>query len=133
MANTQSSTKWWGSSGFWNGLVLAVSGLFVGFPTGAASDAVSAIFALVTSGMAIRSGLSGKHPDWRAWLANKNTWNYLGATIVAILPTVPVGLFQEIGNAVSAALGGNWQGILVAVFSIGTMIYYWLRPKPASA
>ncbi len=127
MSNTQ--TPWYGSTGFWNGLVLALSGLVVGFPAGDSSNAIAALFALFASGNAIRDGLSGKHLDVKAWALSKNTWNYLAATIVAIVPMFPAEIVQSAGDAVAAAIGGNWQGIFVAVFSIGTTLYYWLKPS----
>lgn len=128
---TTVKTPWYGSSGFWNGVILVLSGLVVGFPTGAAHDAIAALFALFASGAAIREGLSGKHLQFKSWVNDKNTWNYLAATLVAIVPSIPVGFVQSVGELVSSALGGNWQGILTAVFSVGTMLYFWLRPKPA--
>jgi hypothetical protein len=130
MSNTVTVTAspWYASSGFWNGVILAASGLVVGFPTEAGQDGVAALFALFASGNAIREALRGKTVDLKAWITNKNTWNYIGATVVAIVPAIPVGLFEKVGELATAALGGNWQGILTALFSIGTMLYFWLKP-----
>lgn len=125
------TTPWYGSTGFWNGLILAASGLVVGFPTAEGQSAVGALFALFASGNAIRLALKGAKIDLKAWISNKNTWNYIGATVVAIVPTIPVGVFEKAGDLATSALGGNWQGILTALFSIGTMLYFWLKPNPA--
>jgi hypothetical protein len=126
----KSSTKWYASSGFWNGVILAFGGLVIGFPAGDARDVVAALFALFASGNAIREALRGAKFNLKEWLKNGNTWNYLGATVIAIFPMIPIDLFPRIGELVSAALGGNWQGIITALFSIGTMLYFWLKPKP---
>lgn len=125
---TVQATPWYGSTGFWNGVILAASGLVVGFPTAEGQTAVGALFALFASGNAIRLALKGTKIDLKAWITNKNTWNYIGATVVAIVPAIPVGLFEKVGELATAALGGNWQGILTALFSIGTMLYFWLKP-----
>ena len=132
MSTTTKTTPWYGSTGFWNGVILAASGLLVGFPTGPGHDAVSAIFALFASGSAIREALSGKHVDFKGWILNKNTWNYIGATVVAIVPALPIDMFSKAGDLVASAIGGNWQGILTALFSIGTMLYFWLKPNPTA-
>lgn len=127
----QTPSKWYASSGFWNGVILALSGLVVGFPTGEGHDIVASLFALFASGNAIREFLRGRTVDVKAWLLNRNTWNYLGATIIAIFPMLPADLFTRLGDLAAAAIGGNWQGILTALFSIGTMIYFLVK-KPAT-
>ena len=133
MSNTVTVTAspWYASSGFWNGVILAASGLVVGFPTEAGNDGVAALFALFASGNAIREALRGKTVDLKAWITNKNTWNYIGATIIAIFPMIPADLFARLGDLATAAIGGNWQGILTALFSIGTMLYFLFK-KPTT-
>jgi len=44
---------------------------------------------------------------------------------------IPVDLFARLGDLARAAIGGNWQGIVTAVFSIATILYYIFR-KPAT-
>jgi len=131
--STTTQTKWYASSGFWNGVILAFSGLVVGFPSGAAHDIVASLFAIFASGAAAREALKGKTIDVKAWITNKNTWNYIGATVIAIFPMIPADLFTRLGDLATAAIGGNWQGILTALFSIGTMVYFWFRKEPAKA
>jgi len=53
--------------------------------------------------------------------------------VIAIFPMIPADLFTRLGDLATAAIGGNWQGILTAVFSIGTMIYFLFRKEPAKA
>lgn len=136
MSNTTETTpsKWYASSGFWNGVILALSGLVVGFPTGEGHDIVASLFALFASGNAIREFLRGKTVDFKGWITNKNTWNYIGTTIVAIFPMIPSDLFTRLGDLATAAIGGNWQGIITALFSIGTMVYFiFKKPEPTPA
>jgi hypothetical protein len=129
--STTTEKKWYQSTNFWNGVILALGGLVVGFPHGAATDAVSAIFALVASVFAVRDGLTGKHLDLKAWALDKNTWRNLGTVVVSLIPMFPAEIATSVGDAISAALGGNWQGILTAVFAIGTSLYFWLKPGQA--
>lgn len=133
MSNTVTVTAspWYASSGFWNGVILALGGLVIGFPTGSAHDIVASLFALFASGNAVREALRGKTIDVKAWITNKNTWNYIGATIIAIFPMIPADLFTRLGDLATAAIGGNWQGILTALFSIGTMLYFLFK-KPTT-
>ena len=113
---------------FWVQLVLAVGALFVGFPADDAQHTVELLFATIAGVFAIREKVKDAAIDWRAWLVNKNVWGYIGGALTALLPTIPGQLFQEMPAFFSALLGGNWQGILASLFSIGTIVYFWLRP-----
>lgn len=125
--------KWYQSTNFWNGVILALGGLVVGFPHEAATDAVSAIFALVAAGFAVRDGLTGKRLNVKDWALNPNTWRNIGVVIVSIVPLFPPAVATGVGDVISAALGGNWQGILTALFALGTTLYFWLKPNKAVA
>lgn len=116
--------KFWQSSNFWIALVLTIGGLWVGFPEGEAQGTVSALFALIASAGLLRNKLKDLQIDWRAWLSSKNTWNYLAAALTAAIPAIPLDLFDRLQDLATALIGGNWQGILTALFSIGTMLYY---------
>jgi len=83
---------------------------------------------------AIRERLKASTIDWKQWLSNSNTWAYLGTIVTAIVPILPVELFQHLGTIAQAAIGGNYQGILVGLFSAIPIIYnLFLKPKPAPA
>ena len=129
----QQELKFWQGTNFWIALVLAFGGIVVGFPEGDARNAVAAIFAAIASAGAIREKIKGAKIDWKTWLSSPNTWNYLAAAMTAALPNIPVDLFARLGDLARAAIGGNWQGILTALFSIGTMLYFIFRPTPAPA
>ncbi len=119
-----------GGTNFWVAITLAFGGLFVGFPEGEAKIVVESIFAGVAGIFALREKLKSTKIDWKAWIASKNTWNYLGTAIVSIVPAIPLELFQRLGELGTSILGGNWQGIAAAVFSIATILYYLIRAKP---
>ncbi len=121
-------TKFWQGTNFWVALVLAIGGLFVGFPEGEAHNIVAAIFAVIAGAGAIREKVKGG-VDVKAWVSSKNTWNYIAAAVTAAIPMIPADLFSRLHELATAAIGGNWQGIVTASFSIATMIYYIFR-KP---
>jgi len=122
--------NWYQSANFWTAVVLAVGGLFVGFPEGEARALIAGLFGTIAGAMLVREKLKGLKSDWRAWLRSANTWNYLATAVTAVLPMIPAELFQRLRDLADAALGGNWQGIAAALFSIGTILYYLLKPKP---
>ena len=60
MENTANQPlKFWQGTNFWIALVLAVGGLFVGFPEGDARNIVGGVFALIASAGALREKLKG--------------------------------------------------------------------------
>lgn len=131
MANTTSAPiKFWQGTNFWITLVLAFGGLFVGFPEGDARDLVGSLFAVIASAGALREKLKGTTTvNWKDWLRSANTWNYIGAAVVAIVPALPGDFFLRVRDLIDSILGGNWQGIVTAVFSIATMLYFIIK-KP---
>lgn len=122
--------KWYESANFWTAVVLALGGLFVGFPAEAASNTVANIFVLIGGGMGIREWIKGKPKFSPTEALNRsNWWNYIGTVAVALVPQIPVAVIDEMERAVQAALGGNWQGLIVALFSIATIIYNLLQQR----
>lgn len=124
-------TKFWQGTNFWIALVLAFGGLVVGFPEGDARQLVGSLFATIAAAGLVREKLKNVQINWRAWITSVNTWNYLAAVVTAIVPALPADLFSRLRDLADAILGGNWQGIATALFSIGTMLYYIFRPKTA--
>ena len=127
--DTIKTPAFWQGTNFWTALALFVGGLFVGFPDGEAQTTVGYLFATLGGIMAIREKLKNTSIDWRAWIGNKNTWAYLGTVVVSVLPAIPLELFDNLSDRSTAALGGNWQGIWVAFFSIGKIIFHLVKPK----
>lgn len=129
----QTKLKFWQGTNFWIALILAFGGLFVGFPESDARNIVGAIFAAIASAGALREKLKGATKvDWKDWLRSPNTWNYIGAAVVAIVPALPGDFFLRVRDLIDSILGGNWQGIVTALFSIATMLYFIIR-KPTAA
>lgn len=121
------------STNFTLAVVLAIGGLWVGFPEGEVRGLVEALFGIVATAGLVREKLKDVSIDWRAWLRSANTWNYIGTAVVAIVPALPLDFFQRIRDLLDSALIGNWQGVATALFSIATILYYVLRPKVNAA
>lgn len=124
-----SGGPWWLSTNFALTVTLLVGGLFVGFDRADAQSGVASIAALIGAVGAIREKVKGV--DVKGWLSSTNTWAYLGTVLVTFVPTLPVELFTHLGDIARNAIGGNWQGILVSLFSVGTILYHFFKPKPA--
>lgn len=119
--------KFWQSTNFWTAVLLAVGALFVGFPEGAARDTVAALFALIASSGIIRNFVKeGVGFDWKQ-IKTANFWNYVATAITAIVPQIPAELFSRLQELATHLVGGNWQGILVSVFSIATILYHLVK------
>lgn len=124
--------KFWQGTNFWIALVLAFGGLFIGFPEGEARNIVGAIFAIIASAGVIREKVKDSKIDVKAWLSSTNTWNYIAAAVTAALPMIPAEIFTRLNELAIALIGGNWQGIVTAIFSIATIIYYLVRKPKAT-
>lgn len=119
------------SSNLWTNIVMIIAGLFVGFPTEAGLSGVAAIFALLASGKAIRTYLKeSAKVDWKSALQNSNLWNYIGVVVVAVIPNLPAGIMESLQEIARNAIGGNWQGVVIAVFSLATILYNIFKKQP---
>lgn len=132
MSATQTTGgPWWLSTNFALTAVLLVGGLFVGFERADAVTGVTAVSTFIALFGALREKIKGV--DFKAWIGNKNTWAYLGTIVVTFVPAIPVELFQHAGDIAAAAIGGNYQGILVGLFAAIPIIYnLFFKPKPAA-
>lgn len=120
--------KWWQSSNFWTDIIMIIAAVFVGFPTEDGTAGVTAIFALIGAGKAIREFLkSGVKPSILKPLQDSNFWNYVATVAVAIIPSIPIEIFDSLQIIASNLIGGNWQGAIVAAFSLVTILYNLLK------
>jgi len=121
---SQPTKPFWQSANFWTAVVLVIGGLFVGFPAEAAENTVLNIFTLIAGSMGIREWLKGKPKlDPEKAVNRSNWWNYLATVVISIFPNLPPEILTQLEEAVGSAIAGNWQGLIVAVFSIATILY----------
>ena len=127
MTNLQTK-KWYQSTNFWTAVLLAIGGLFVGFPEEAGVSMIGQIFALIGSVGIMRNFFkSSPKPDFKK-IGEVNFWNYIAAIATAIVPGVlPDELFIRLQELAESLLNGNWQGVITAIFSIATILYYLIK------
>lgn len=124
-AQVATSKKFWESSNFYLFLVLAVGGLFVGFPEGEARNLIAALFSMVGSAGILRNYFKNGPKIDPKQTGTANWWGYIANIFAAIIPnTLPPELFDSLQELASSILGKNWNGVLVSLFSIGTIIYH---------
>lgn len=111
------------STNFILAVVLLFGGLFVGFPEGEARTLVAGLFTVIGSVGAFRVFLKNAEFSPRKWITNSNTWNYLSTIFIALFPVLTPEFFPAAKNVLDAALTGNFQGILTALISLGTILW----------
>lgn len=124
--------KFWESSNFWTAVALIIGGLFVGFPVEDAEGGVLNLFGIVGAFKAVREYFKQYKPkaDIEKAINSSNFWNYIGVVVVSIVPNIPAGFIENIQELVVSAVGQNWQGVLVALFSIATIIFNISKKSP---
>lgn len=110
--------------------MLAVGGLFVGFPEDLGQSIVSQIFALIGSGKLLHEYFKAQPKlDAGAAVNRSNWWNYIGVILTSIIPALPLEFIDSLQDVLSNLLSSNWQGVLVALFSIATILYNLFKSK----
>lgn len=124
------------SSNFWTAVALAIAGFFVGFPEDAATNGVEYVVGIIGAVKAIREYFKqyGVKPDIEHAVNSSNFWNYISVIVVTLVPTIPVEMIDSVRDVAVNIIGQNWQGVLVGVFSLVTILYnvFW-KKTPAKA
>lgn len=131
MSNSNSQKFSWLSTNFALNLALLVAGVFLISEQEVDRAAYAAASLTAFVGVVREAVKSG--PRWREWLTNSNTWVYLATIVTTFLPTLPVEVFEHLGQFVASILGQNYQGAVLAAFTIVNILYrYFTNPKPAT-
>lgn len=118
------------SSNFWTAVVLAVGGLFVGFQPELGSGLVVQVFGLLASAKAVREYFKQDVVvDAGGAVNNSNWWNYIAVIVTSFIPSLPGEFFDSLQNVMTELINGNWQGVLVALFSLATILYNLFQSK----
>lgn len=126
MSNTTSTTKWWQGTNFWIAAIMAVFGFWSGLSNTDVSNVVGYVFGFIGAAGMIRERVKASGIDWKAWIRSKNTWNYLFAALSAIVPNLPADAFTRLNEIAVSLLDKNYQGLIAGVFSLGTILYFWI-------
>ncbi len=126
--------KFWQSSNFWIAVSLAVGGFFIGFPEDEARNLVGNLFATIGSVGILRNFFKNSpKPDWTQ-AGKLNFWNYIATIVTAIIPNqLPPELFTSLQSVAESLLGKNWNGVVMGLFSVGTILYYAISNRNKTA
>lgn len=114
----------WFSTNLALNVVLLVGGLFAISQEDSAS-AVSAAITLVSFVGVVREAFKTA-PRWREWLMSSNTWVYLASIVTVFLPTLPVEVFDLLGQFIASILGQNYQGAVLSAFALINLLYRYI-------
>jgi len=129
MSNT-ATTPWWQGTNFYIAAIMASLGVSFGIQEQEVGALVTPVFAIISAAGLIRERIKAATPNWGEWIKSKNTWNYLTAAIIQIVPNLPAGLGEKIFEVVQAVIGKNWTATITGIISVATIIYFWLfAPK----
>lgn len=112
------------SSNFFIAVVLFLGGLFVGFPEGEGRSIAVGLFGIIGSLGALRVYFKNAELNVKQWITNPNTWNYLFTILSAFFPILTPEMFEKLQLVAVSAIGGNWQGLINALVSLVTIIYF---------
>jgi len=121
------------STNFYTAVILFLGGLFVGFPEGEGRTIAAGLFGIIGAAGALRVYFKNAKLDIKQWATNANTWNYLFTILSAFFPILTPEMFEKLQLIAAAAIGGNWQGLIQAVISLVTILYFATKisePKP---
>jgi len=121
--NVKFSTQ---STNFWLNVALLVGGLFA-----LSADVVTNVFAAGVSIIAFVGAFRSlvQKPDLRAWLTDANTWVYLANILLVLIPSIPVDMFRHMYDFFVSLLGKDYQGVILALFSLTNIVLRWLGTK----
>ncbi len=118
------------SSNFWTAIVLAIGGLFVGFPEEAGATIVNQLFALLGTGKLLHEYFKTRpQADYKGAVNRSNWWNYIGVIVTTAIPALPGNFTDGLEDLFRSLLSANWQGVLIALFSLATILYNLFQSK----
>lgn len=127
-------TKFWSSPNFWLAVVIVIGGFFVGFPAGAAGEAVAAVFSLFAAGgILFRFFKSKPGAQVKPWLTDANFWNYASVIVVSLAPVIGPQILPQIEDITQQLFRGNWGGALMSFVSLATIIIKIIQGQSGAA
>lgn len=121
----------WQSTNFWIALTSLLGALVVGFDSELGQKFVMEVFAVFASGGMLRNFFkeNGLKFDWTQ-VGTSNFWAQLGIIVTTVSGAVlPDELFNTLQEAAQAVFTQNWQALLVAMFSLATIIWNLVKDK----
>lgn len=128
---TNDKKSWKTSSNFWTQVamiftaaVMMVGGLFTGFTEELGQEVVAAVLGIFAAFKAVREWLKTKPDlDLEGAVNRSNFWDYVATVVIGLVPAIPGELIDSLEQLMQAIFGGSFQAILIAAFSLLTIIY----------
>jgi ABC-type enterochelin transport system permease subunit len=124
----QINKDFWKGTNFYVALFMLIAGIFTGYTTETGNILTSAILGIAAAVMAIRK-LLVTEIDIKAWVRSKNTQNYLVTLLTMIFGSEIAQVVPVLQQLIEAFAASNLQGIIAAVLSLATMLYYIFQKK----
>ncbi|MEM9930916.1 MAG: hypothetical protein AAF840_13930 [Bacteroidota bacterium] len=130
----QYNKKFYEGTNFWVALTLLVAGAWTGFNTETGNAITSFVIASFGAVFAVRQMIKTPRRSLQEWWRSNNTKNYLGAILVAVFGEGATQLIPLLNDLLEAIQVGNITGILTALLSFATILYYLIRnPQPPNS
>jgi len=130
--------KWWESTGFFTGAILFFAGMWglnsADFDTNVKA-AVMQIYTLIGTGGILRGFLIKAKFNPKKWLGDSNTYQYLVAALIPLIPKLPADAGDKLYDFVQAVKTGNIGIIISAAVTFAVFIWnVWSsQPKKKAA
>lgn len=125
--------KWYQGTGFYIAAIMSVFGFFIGLQEQDVSGLVQYAFGIVGAGLAVRQKIKKAGIDLKAWITNPNTMAYLGTAVVAIVPKIPIEIFDKLNEVIVALFNKNYSALIAGVFNIATIAYFAIKGAGSKA
>lgn len=133
---TGKTGKWWESTNFFASALLFIAGLW-GLNSGEFDTAVKGfvmqIYTLIGTGGILRTFIVNAKFNPGQWLGNKNTYQYLVAILVSIIPNLPADAGDKLYDFVQAVKTGNIGIIISAAVTLAVFIWNVWKSQPGKA
>lgn len=111
------------STNFWIAIAMVATGLFANFPA-IQEDLINSGMLAVGVFSALRNYFkTGFKFDPERWLKDSNTWAHIGVIVSAVAPNIPEAVFQKIPGLMDQLFSGNYQGAVLTILGIFTIIF----------
>lgn len=95
---------------------------------------IAAVAAFVPALFAVWNAVKdGGLLSFKEWIGKANVRGWLASALIIAFPALTPELFNTLWQALDAALGKNWSGLLAALFSLVTIIYKLVKPSGIGA
>lgn len=133
LATPGTPKKWWESTNFFASAILFFAGMW-GLNSAdfdlSVKSLVMQIYTLVGTAGIFRTYLVNAKFNVREWLTNGNTYQYLVAALMGIIPNIPADADDKLFDLVNAIKTGNIGIIISAAVTFAVFVWNWWKSQP---